>query len=89
MKAGTTHKRSMIWPRWIIGTIIFLIGLTLLAGGGYLIMLGGSAYYLLAGLACAAAAILMVRGDRRGLWLYGAMLGCTLLWSIWEVGGQF
>lgn len=34
-----------------------------------------------------AGAVLIWRGDRRGAWVYGALLALTLAWSIWERGG--
>jgi len=72
-----------------MGSLLLLIGLLLTGGGARLVALGGSAYYLLAGLACLGAGYGIWRGRHWGLWLYGAMLGATLLWSLWEVGGAF
>ena len=66
--------------------VLLLVGLLLCAGGTYLAALGGSIYYLLAGAATAVSGILLWRGDRRGSWLYGAMLGATAVWAVWEVG---
>lgn len=89
MGPGVKPKRPWRWPRWMLGAVLLLIGGGLALGGGWLLRLGGSPYYLIAGLACALAGVLVARGDRRGLWLYAAMLGGTLLWALWEVGGQF
>lgn len=82
-------KVAAKWPRWIVGGFIGLVGAMLTGGGGYLVALGGSPYYLVAGLFCLAAGILLVRGDRRGLWLYAAMLAGSCAWAVWEVGGAF
>ena len=77
------------WPRWLAGAVLLAIGAVLALGGAKLLILGGSAYYLAAGVACVAAGVLLWRGDRRGLWLYAALLAGTILWSCWEVGTQF
>jgi quinoprotein glucose dehydrogenase len=63
-----------------------IIGLALTALGVRLVGLGGSAYYVVAGIAVMIAAVLLWRRDRRGAWLYGAMLVGTLVWAIWESG---
>ncbi len=84
---GEGHKRR--WPRRLIGVVLVLIGAPLLVGGLQLVSLGGSPYYVLSGLACAAAGVLIARGNASGLSLYAAMVVGTLLWSLWEVGGQF
>jgi quinoprotein glucose dehydrogenase len=65
---------------------LLVIGLILLAGGGELLWLGGSPFYLLDGLALAASAVLVWRGDRRGLWLYAAFFVVTVAWALWEAG---
>ena len=71
-------RQAMADPRRpILATVLAVIGLSLLAGGGYLLSLGGSAYYLLAGLAVGASALLVARGDRRGVWIYLALLAAT------------
>jgi len=66
--------------------ILLVIGLILLAGGGELLWLGGSPFYLLDGVVLIATAVLVWRGDRRGLWLYGAFFVVTVAWAIWEAG---
>jgi quinoprotein glucose dehydrogenase len=71
---------------WAFAIVVGMIGLVLLAGGAELALLGGSLYYFITGLALVAAAVLLWRGRRWGMWLYFAMLGWTLLWAIWEVG---
>ncbi|CCA90456.1 quinoprotein glucose dehydrogenase (plasmid) [Novosphingobium sp. PP1Y] len=77
------------WPRWLVGGFLAIVGLVLAGGGLRLVLLGGSFYYLLAGFACLASAGLIWRSDRRGLWVYAAMLLATLGWALWEVGGAF
>jgi quinoprotein glucose dehydrogenase len=72
--------------RRVYALILLLIGLVLIAGGGYLTLLGGSLFYLIDGLAMLASAILVWRGDRRGRLLYGAFLVITVAWAIWEAG---
>lgn len=84
-----TDGKEGRWLRWSAGAVLFAIGAVLAVGGIKLLTLGGSAYYLAAGLACAVSGVLLGRGDRRGLWLYAAMLLATLIWAFWEVGAQF
>jgi len=66
--------------------VLALVGAVLIAGAAMLAADSGSLYYLAAGLVAAATGVLIWRGDRRGVWLYGAMLVGTLAWAIWEVG---
>ncbi|MDQ0473371.1 glucose/quinate/shikimate family membrane-bound PQQ-dependent dehydrogenase [Labrys wisconsinensis] len=74
----------------LITTAVFaLIGLYLLAGGGWLLALGGSAYYLIAGLALLATAVLLWRRSQAALWLYAALLVGSIAWAIHEVGFDF
>ncbi|MCG5248116.1 membrane-bound PQQ-dependent dehydrogenase, glucose/quinate/shikimate family [Methylorubrum extorquens] len=75
-----------LWTRRSYAALLILVGLSLLGGGVLLAVDGGSPYYLVTGLVVTASGILVWRGDRRGAWLYGAMLIGTLAWSIWEVG---
>lgn len=77
------------WLRRLAGVVLLVIGAVLAAGGVKLLTLGGSAYYLLTGLACLGSGLLLWRGDRRGLWLYAAMLAGTVVWALAEVGTQF
>lgn len=72
--------------RYLLAFLLALVGLALVAGGGWLLSLGGSAYYLLAGLAVLGSAWLAGRGDRRGVWLYAAMLLGSLVWALAEAG---
>jgi quinoprotein glucose dehydrogenase len=72
--------------RRIFALTLLVIGLLHIAGGARLLWLGGSPYYLIAGIATAASGILVWTNDRRGVWLYGAILVATLAWAIWEAG---
>ena len=82
----TMSPRSGRWSRSLYAALLLIVGLTLAIGGTVLLGDGGSAYYLIAGLAVVASAILLWRGNRRGVWLYAAMLIGTVAWSVWEVG---
>ncbi|WP_231868625.1 hypothetical protein [Gluconobacter japonicus] len=53
--------------RILFATIIFCVGIALLAGGVRLILLGGSFYYCAAGLAYVAIGILMFLRQRLAL----------------------
>lgn len=82
-------NRETSWVGWLRLTyagLLVLIGIVLVSGGIVLISARGSPYYLAAGLATLLSGILIARKDRRGIWLYAAMLAATLAWSIWEVG---
>lgn len=72
--------------RPILALILALVALALIRGGGWLVLLGGSPYYLAAGLAVAGSAWLVLKGDRRGSWLYGLMFLATIFWSLAEAG---
>ncbi|WP_292152229.1 membrane-bound PQQ-dependent dehydrogenase, glucose/quinate/shikimate family [Brevundimonas sp.] len=74
------------WIRRAYAALLIAIGVFLAGGGGWLVGLGGSPYYLLTGLAVIASGMLLWRGDRRGVWVYAAMLIATIGWSLWEVG---
>ncbi|MDF0545840.1 membrane-bound PQQ-dependent dehydrogenase, glucose/quinate/shikimate family [Sphingobium sp. H39-3-25] len=69
---------------WLLEAILVISGGWMTGGGIYLFSLGGSPYYMVAGLAVLFSAWLVWRGDRRGAWAYGAMLGATTLWALWE-----
>lgn len=71
---------------WMFAAILLLSGAVLGSGGVELLLLGGSAYYLLAGLALVASGLLLWRGRRMGMWVYGALLIATITWSVWETG---
>jgi quinoprotein glucose dehydrogenase len=66
--------------------ILLVIGLILITGGGELLWLGGSPFYLLDGLVVTASAVLVWRGDRRGMWLYAGFYVVTVAWALWEAG---
>ncbi len=86
MLAAADEIESAGFFRKLLSVVLALIALVLIAGGAQLALLGGSLYYLAAGLLVAASAWLIFKGDRRGIWVYGAMLLVTLLWALWEGG---
>lgn len=69
-----------------IGGLMVLLGLILVAGGGWLAVLDGSWYYLVAGFAWTACGLLLLRGHPWALGLFGTYVGATLAWSLWEAG---
>ena len=79
---------ARIWAA-VGGGLIALVGLALMAGGGYLIFLDGSPYYLLAGAGVLAAGVMLVRRDQTAGLVYAVVLAATLGWSIWEAGFAF
>ena len=83
MNASATEN---VRPPRIFASLLMLVGAVLVIGGFKLALLGGSSYYITAGVALVASAALLWRGDKRGAWLYGALLLATLIWSLLEVG---
>ncbi len=81
-----TAERQTDSRRWILAMVMAILAATLLLGGVRLLTLGGSPYYLLAGLAVGASAWLVGKGDRRGAWIYLALLVATVLWAFFERG---
>ncbi|PAL19599.1 membrane-bound PQQ-dependent dehydrogenase, glucose/quinate/shikimate family [Sphingopyxis sp. GW247-27LB] len=71
-----------------VGFVVALIAAVLLIGGIWLAALGGSSYYWLAGAAMLAAGFLLMRGRLLGGWIYVAVFFLTLIWALWEVGGN-
>jgi quinoprotein glucose dehydrogenase len=61
----------------------------MLPGGVRLAALGGSLYYVITGVSLLAVAVLLWRGHRFSLPLFGAVLLGTLVWAVWEVGLDF
>ncbi|MCT4713469.1 glucose/quinate/shikimate family membrane-bound PQQ-dependent dehydrogenase [Enterobacteriaceae bacterium H18W14] len=66
-----------------------LTGLYLLIGGIWLAAIGGSWYYPIAGVVMLVTAWLLWQRKALALWIYAALLLCTLAWSVWEVGFDF
>ncbi|MBV4412541.1 glucose/quinate/shikimate family membrane-bound PQQ-dependent dehydrogenase [Enterobacteriaceae bacterium YMB-R22] len=66
-----------------------LTGLYLLVGGIWLAAVGGSWYYPIAGVVMLMVAGQLYRKRAAALWLYAALLLCTMLWGIAEVGFDF
>nr|WP_310607341.1 glucose/quinate/shikimate family membrane-bound PQQ-dependent dehydrogenase [Buttiauxella brennerae] len=72
-------------------TVLFavLTGLYLFIGGIWLVAIGGSWYYPIAGVVMLITAWLLWQRKALALWLYAALLLCTVAWSVWEVGFDF
>lgn len=69
---------------WIFVVIFLLMGFSLTLLGGYLAYLGGSSYYVLTGIALLFTAVLMIRRNQLAPRVYGAILGFTVVWSVYE-----
>lgn len=78
-----------VWAARVLGSVLILIALPLLIGGGQLLLIGGSPYYGLAGIGLGASGLLTVRRRAEGAWLYGAVFILTILWALWEAGFDF
>lgn len=72
-----------------VSAIMLLVGTYFVYGGARLIGLGGSFYYLPAGIALIATAVLLLRSNLRGAYLYAVFFVVTALWALWESGLQF
>lgn len=71
----------------ILTAILFdIIGIVLVAGGGWLVALGGSPYYAIAGIAFLATGILLFLKRPLAIWVYAGLIIGSLAWAIWEVG---
>ncbi|MEO1035414.1 MAG: PQQ-binding-like beta-propeller repeat protein [Pseudomonadota bacterium] len=71
---------------WFFIVLLFVCGLYLSLGGGFLIYVGGSVYYFLCGVALLTIAVLMIR---RSVWaprVFGLLLALTLVWAWYESG---
>ncbi|MEM6266569.1 MAG: PQQ-binding-like beta-propeller repeat protein [Pseudomonadota bacterium] len=79
--------RSLL--HWVYAILLILIGLLLSVPGVYLAYLGGSPYYLLAGLATLGCAFFLIRRSKKAIWIYGAILALTLVWSLFEAQLDF
>jgi quinoprotein glucose dehydrogenase len=66
--------------------LLALLGALLLLGGLRLIYVGGSWWYACSGLVLLISAVLQWRRSGWGARLFGILLACTVVWSIWEVG---
>ncbi|TAJ73420.1 MAG: membrane-bound PQQ-dependent dehydrogenase, glucose/quinate/shikimate family [Phenylobacterium sp.] len=86
-------EKTAGWPAriWaaIGGGLVALVGVLLLAGGGWLIFLQGSPYYMLAGAAVLATGVLLARRHPAAGLVYGVVLAVTLAWGLWEGGFEF
>lgn len=71
---------------WIVAAILGLVGIALAWGGITLAVEGGSLYYVFTGLAVLLAAFGLFRRRPYAAWAFGAMLGWTIVWSLWEAG---
>ncbi len=71
---------------WLFIVVLSLLGLILAGLGGYLAYLGGSWYYITIGAALLVVVVMMVKRNSMASSLYGAMLGATVVWAVYEAG---
>ena len=71
---------------FVLGLLVFLVGLAMGVGGAWLLALEGSAYYLPAGLGLMLSGVLLMRRHRAGAWIYWIVLAATAVWAGWESG---
>ena len=71
---------------WVFVVLLALIGLLLTVPGGFLVYLGGSPYYVIAGLATLATCWFVFRRSPKAIYVFGAIIGVTVVWSLFEAG---
>ncbi|SOC18386.1 quinoprotein glucose dehydrogenase [Alloalcanivorax xenomutans] len=74
---------------FLIGAVVALFGVAFTIEGGWLVSVGGTWYYLLAGLAMIVSGLLLITGRRAGVGIYVLVFIGTLLWTLWEAGGNY
>ena len=77
------------WALRITAILIGIIGLPMIWFGGELALIGGTPYYLGAGILLSLSAVELWRAERRGFFLYAALLLLTLAWAVYEAGTDF
>ncbi len=70
----------------VVALLTGAIGLVIGVGGVWLITLGGSWYYAITGIGMMGCAILLLRRQMLGVWLYALIFGATIVWALWERG---
>ena len=83
---GPTRPRTLALVPRITGVCVALMGLALIAGGGWLLKLGGSAFYVILGAGLVVTGGLLIARRRVALLAYAAVLIGTLAWALSEVG---
>jgi len=82
---GRATARSA-WFRRLLAGLFVLAALGLAWGGVQLAALGGSPFYLVEAVLLGAAGILLWRGNRWALWLYGGLFVLVMAWTLLEAG---
>ena len=69
--------------------VIGIFGLPMIWTGAELALMGGTPYYLLAGMLMTFRAVDLWRTQRRGFFVFSALLLLTLAWAVYEAGFEF
>ena len=83
---------SQAAPKWfaaLVGLLVLVFALLFAGGGVYLVTLGGSAYFALAGAGLLASAILLLRRQPAGAWVFGLVLLLSAAWAVFDAGWAF
>ncbi|SVA78771.1 uncharacterized protein METZ01_LOCUS131625, partial [marine metagenome] len=78
--------------KWALRTtaiVIVAFGLPMIWSGAELALVGGTLYYLAAGILMTFSAVDLWRNERRGFFVFMAVLLLTLAWAVYEVGTDF
>jgi quinate dehydrogenase (quinone) len=73
----------------IVGIILIAVGGYLLKGGLQLMGLGGSLYYLVAGALILVAGVFLLFTQILGAYIYAGTFVATIVWALWEAGFHF
>jgi quinoprotein glucose dehydrogenase len=77
------------WALRITAALIGVIGLAMTWSGAELAWLGGTPYYVVAGALMSFSAFDLWRAQKRGFYLFAAVLLLTLGWAVYEAGTDF
>ena len=71
----------------MFGILLTVLGIALIVGGIRVSSMGGSGlYFIVVGLGVAASGGLIAAGKLLGIWVYTAVLGLMIVWSLTEEG---
>ena len=77
------------WRLRTTAIAIGAIGLPMTWLGAELALVGGTPYYVCAGILMSLSAVELWRQQRRGFFLFSAVLLLTLAWAVYEAGAEF
>ncbi|MFP6795731.1 MAG: PQQ-binding-like beta-propeller repeat protein [Pseudomonadales bacterium] len=82
----------LVKGKWALRTsaiVIGVLGLSMVWMGAELALMNGTPYYFSAGILMSLSAVDLWRAERRGFFLFAAVLFLTLAWAVYEAGPDF